>query len=325
MEDPEVWNKPEKTQALGKERAQIEATITMMQGLKQAILDTEGLQEMAEAENDTETLAAINKDAESLTKKIEALEFRRMFSGEMDANNAYLDVQSGSGGTEAQDWAEMLLRMYLRWAERHEFKVEVIEESPGDVAGIKSATVKIEGPYAYGWLRTESGVHRLVRKSPFDSNNKRHTSFASVFISPEIDDDIEIDINPADLRIDTYRASGAGGQHVNRTDSAVRITHIPTNTVVQCQSDRSQHKNRAQAMKQLRARLYEIERQKQSDKQSALEANKKEITWGSQIRSYVLDMSRIKDLRTGVEICNTQAVLDGDLDKFIEASLLGGF
>lgn len=325
MEDPEVWSKPEKTQALGKERAQLETTVHQMQALKQSILDTEALQEMAEAENDTDTLAAVNKDAEVLTKKIEALEFQRMFSGEMDANNAYLDVQSGSGGTEAQDWAEMLLRMYLRWAERHEFKTEVIEESPGEVAGIKSATVKIEGPYAYGWLRTESGVHRLVRKSPFDSNNKRHTSFASVFISPEVDDDIDIDINPADLRVDTYRASGAGGQHVNRTDSAVRITHIPTNTVVQCQSDRSQHKNRAQAMKQLRARLYEMERQKQNEKQHALEANKKEITWGSQIRSYVLDMSRIKDLRTGVEICNTQAVLDGDLDKFIEASLLGGF
>lgn len=325
MEDPEVWSKPEKTQALGKERAQLETTVHQMQALKQSILDTEALHEMAEAENDTDTLAAVNKDAEVLTKKIEALEFQRMFSGEMDANNAYLDVQSGSGGTEAQDWAEMLLRMYLRWAERHEFKTEVIEESPGEVAGIKSATVKIEGPYAYGWLRTESGVHRLVRKSPFDSNNKRHTSFASVFISPEVDDDIDIDINPADLRVDTYRASGAGGQHVNRTDSAVRITHIPTNTVVQCQSDRSQHKNRAQAMKQLRARLYEMERQKQNEKQHALEANKKEITWGSQIRSYVLDMSRIKDLRTGVEICNTQAVLDGDLDKFIEASLLGGF
>lgn len=325
MEDPEVWGKPEKTQALGKERAQIEAVVEMMRALRQEVVDAEALHEMAEAENDTATLNAILRDAEKLTKKVENLEFQRMFSGEMDANNAYLDIQSGSGGTEAQDWADMLLRMYLRWAERHEFKTEIMEMSHGEVAGIKSVTVKVDGPYAYGWLRTESGVHRLVRKSPFDSNNKRHTSFASVFISPEIDDDIEIDINPADLRIDTYRASGAGGQHVNRTDSAVRITHIPTNTVVQCQSDRSQHKNRAYAMKQLRARLYEIERQKQTDKQSALEANKKDITWGSQIRSYVLDMSRIKDLRTGVEVGNTQAVLDGDLDKFIEASLLGGF
>ncbi len=325
MEDPAVWGSPEKTQLLGKERAQIETTVVMMKGLRQQIEDAEALQEMAEAENDTDALASIQDEAEQLTKKVENLEFRRMFSGEMDANNAYLDIQSGSGGTEAQDWAEMLLRMYLRWAERHGFKTELIEASAGDVAGIKSATVKIDGPYAYGWLRTESGVHRLVRKSPFDSNNKRHTSFASVFISPEIDDDIAIDINPADLRIDTYRASGAGGQHVNRTDSAVRITHVPTNTVVQCQSDRSQHKNRASAMKQLRARLYEIERQKQTAKQEALESNKKEITWGSQIRSYVLDNSRIKDLRTGLEICNTQAVLDGDLDKFIEASLLGGF
>lgn len=296
----------------------------MMEALQSHLRDTEELYELAVGENDTETLDIISKDAEKLTNTIEQLEFRRMFSGEMDANAAYMDIQSGSGGTEAQDWANMLLRMYLRWGERHGFKTEMIEVSPGEVAGIKSATVKFEGAYAYGWLRTESGVHRLVRKSPFDSNNKRHTSFASVFISPEIDDNIAIEINPADLRVDTYRASGAGGQHVNRTDSAVRITHIPTNTVVQCQSDRSQHKNRAQAMKQLRARLYELERQKQSAKQEALEANKKDITWGSQIRSYVLDMARIKDLRTGVEVGNTQAVLDGDLDKFIEASLLSG-
>lgn len=296
----------------------------MMQGLKQQLSDTEELYELAFSENDTDTLAVVMQDVEKITNKINELEFRRMFSGEMDANSAYMDIQSGSGGTEAQDWAEMLLRMYLRWGERHSFKTELIEVSAGEVAGIKSATVKFEGPYAYGWLRTESGVHRLVRKSPFDANNKRHTSFASVFISPELDDNIDIEINPADLRVDTYRASGAGGQHVNRTDSAVRITHIPTNVVVQCQSDRSQHKNRAQAMKQLRARLYELERQKQNAKQEALEANKKEITWGSQIRSYVLDMSRIKDLRTGVEVGNTQAVLDGDLDKFIEASLLSG-
>lgn len=295
-----------------------------MDGLQLQLHDAIDLQELAESENDTDTLAAISNDAETLTKKIEHLEFRRMFSGEMDANAAYMDIQSGSGGTEAQDWAEMLLRMYLRWGEKHGFRTEVIEASAGEVAGIKSATVKFEGAYAYGWLRTETGVHRLVRKSPFDSNNKRHTSFASVFIVPEIDDNVTIEINPADLRIDTYRASGAGGQHVNRTDSAIRITHLPTNTVVQCQAERSQHKNRAHAFKQLRAKLYELERQKQQAKQDALEASKKDITWGSQIRSYVLDMSRIKDLRTGVEVGNTQAVLDGDLDKFIEASLLAG-
>jgi peptide chain release factor 2 len=296
----------------------------MMMNLRTHLRDCEELYELAFSENDTDTLEGIIKDAEKFTQKIEQLEFQRMFSGEMDANSAYMDIQSGSGGTEAQDWANMLLRMYLRWGERHGFKTELIEVSPGEVAGIKSATIKFDGSYAYGWLRTESGVHRLVRKSPFDSNNKRHTSFASVFVSPEIDDSIVIEINPADLRIDTYRASGAGGQHVNRTDSAIRITHVPTNTVVQCQSDRSQHKNRAQAMKQLRAKLYEVERQKQVEKQAVLEAGKKEITWGSQIRSYVLDMSRIKDLRTGVEVGNTQAVLDGDLDKFIEASLLSG-
>ena len=324
LEDPAIWNQPEKTQQLGKERSQLENIVQKMEAFSQQLKDTEALYELASAENETDTLEVITKDAEKLTKEIETLEFRRMFSGEMDPNSAYMDVQAGSGGTEAQDWANMLLRMFLRWGERHGFKTEIIEISPGEVAGIKSATVKFEGPYAYGWLRTESGVHRLVRKSPFDANNKRHTSFASVFISPEIDDNIEIEINPADLRIDTYRASGAGGQHVNRTDSAIRITHLPTNTVVQCQSDRSQHKNRAQAMKQLRAKLYEIERHKQQAKQEALEANKKEITWGSQIRSYVLDMSRIKDLRTGVEVGNTQAVLDGDLDKFIEASLLSG-
>lgn len=295
-----------------------------MDTLQADLRDTADLYELANAENDTDTLAEINVDVEKLTKRLEKLEFRRMFSGEMDSNDAYMDIQAGSGGTEAQDWAEMLLRMYLRWGERHGFKAEIIECSAGDVAGIKSATVRFEGSYVYGWLRTESGVHRLVRKSPFDSNNKRHTSFAAVFISPELDDSIEIDINPADLSVDTYRASGAGGQHVNKTDSAIRITHNPTGIIVQCQSDRSQHKNRAQAMKQLRAKLYELERQKLDEKQQALAANKKDITWGSQIRSYVLDMSRIKDLRTGVEIGNTQAVLDGDLDKFIEASLLSG-
>ena len=309
---------------MGKEKSQLEQVIDSIVQLRQLLNDMEELHELALDENDSDTLDAILNDAQKLTKTIADLEFRRMFSGEMDPNCAYVDIQSGSGGTEAQDWANMLLRMYLRWGERHGFKTEIIDMSPGEVAGIKSATVKFDGSYAYGWLRTESGVHRLVRKSPFDSNNKRHTSFASVFISPEIADDIAIEINPADLRIDTYRASGAGGQHVNRTDSAVRITHIPTNVVVQCQADRSQHKNRAQAMKQLRAKLYEVERQKQQAKQDVLEANKKDITWGSQIRSYVLDMSRIKDLRTGVEVGNTQAVLDGDLDQFIEASLLGG-
>ena len=323
-EDPEIWRFPEKTQALGKERALLEDTVERMKQFKRRLQDTAELYELAMGENDTDTLTVIAKEVERMTRDMEALEFRRMFSGEMDANAAYMDIQSGSCGTEAQDWANMLLRMYLRWGERHEFKTEIIEESPGEVAGIKSATVRFEGAYAYGWLRTECGVHRLVRKSPFDSNHKRHTSFASVFISPEIDDNIDIEINPSDLRVDTYRASGAGGQHVNRTDSAVRITHVPTNTVVQCQADRSQHKNKAQAMKQLRAKLYELERQKMQDKQDVLESSKKEITWGSQIRSYVLDMSRIKDLRTGVEVGNTQAVLDGDLDKFIEASLISG-
>ncbi len=259
-----------------------------------------------------------------LEKQVADLEFRRMFSGEMDANNAFLDIQSGSGGTEAQDWAEMLLRMYLRWGERRGFKTELIEASAGEVAGIKSATIKFDGPYAYGWLRTETGVHRLVRKSPFDSGNRRHTSFSAVFVSPEIDDSFEVDINPADLKVDTYRASGAGGQHVNRTESAIRITHIPSGIVVACQSDRSQHKNRSTAMKQLAAKLYEMEMQKRRADQQVVEESKSDIGWGSQIRSYVLDQSRIKDLRTGVEVGNTQAVLDGDLDVFIEASLKSG-
>jgi len=296
----------------------------MLTSLEIQLRDTEALYELAHSENDAETLDAIPQDLEKIAIKLGELEFRRMFSGEMDPHSAYMDIQSGSGGTEAQDWAEMLLRMYLRWGERHGFRTEIIEASPGEVAGIKSATVKFDGPYAYGWLRTESGVHRLVRKSPFDANHKRHTSFASVFLTPEVDDKIDIEINPADLRTDTYRASGAGGQHVNRTDSAVRITHVPTGIVVQCQSDRSQHKNRAQAMKQLRAKLYQLEMNKRLEKQQELEESKKDITWGSQIRSYVLDMSRIKDLRTGVEIAQTQAVLDGDLDKFIEASLKSG-
>jgi len=279
---------------------------------------------MAAAENDEDSVEAIESDIADLDKQLAQLEFRRMFSGEMDLNNAYLDIQSGSGGTEAQDWANMLLRMYLRWGERHGFKTELMEVSAGDVAGIKSATIYYQGDYAFGWLRTEIGVHRLVRKSPFDSGNRRHTSFAAVFVSPEIDDSIEIEINPADLRIDVYRASGAGGQHVNKTESAVRITHNPTGTVVQCQNDRSQHKNKAAAMKQLKAKLYELEIQSRNAESQALEETKSDIGWGSQIRSYVLDQSRIKDLRTGVDTGNTQAVLDGDLDQFIEASLKSG-
>jgi len=279
---------------------------------------------MAAAEEDADTVASVESDINALQSDIEELEFQRMFSGEMDDNPCYLDIQAGSGGTEAQDWAEMLLRMYLRWAEQRGWKAELVEVSAGDVAGIKSATIYIDGDHAFGWCRTETGVHRLVRKSPFDSGNRRHTSFAAVFVSPEVDDDIEIDINPADLRIDVYRASGAGGQHVNRTESAVRITHLPSGVVVQCQNDRSQHKNKDQAMKQLRAKLYELEIQKRNSEQQKLEDSKSDIGWGSQIRSYVLDQSRIKDLRTGVETGNTQAVLDGALDPFVEASLKQG-
>ena len=286
--------------------------------------DADDLLQLAVEEDDAATMGEIVNDLTAFEKTIAALEFRRMFSGEMDANNAFIDIQSGAGGTEAQDWAEMMLRMYLRWAEAHQFKAEVIEASAGEVAGIKSATVKIDGEYAYGWLRTETGVHRLVRKSPFDSGNRRHTSFASVFVSPEVDDNIDIDVDPSDLRIDVYRASGAGGQHVNRTESAVRITHLPTNTVVQCQNDRSQHKNKATAMKQLKAKLYELELQERRARASQVEDSKADVGWGSQIRSYVLDQSRIKDLRTNVETGNTQAVLDGALDPFIEASLKQG-
>lgn len=286
--------------------------------------DAGELLELAVAEDDTGTVDEVVSDLDQFEQRLAGLEFRRMFAGEMDANNAYLDIQSGAGGTEAQDWAEMILRMYLRWAEAHEFKAEVIEASEGEVAGIKSATVHVVGEYAYGWLRSETGVHRLVRKSPFDSGNRRHTSFASVFVSPEVDDDIDIEIDPSDLRIDVYRASGAGGQHVNRTESAVRITHLPTNTVVQCQNDRSQHKNKAQAMNQLKAKLYELELQERRAQASAVEDGKADVGWGSQIRNYVLDQSRIKDLRTGVETGNTQAVLDGGLDDFIEASLKQG-
>ena len=280
--------------------------------------------ELAVAESDAETADAIGTDLERMEERVETLEFQRMFAGEMDASPCFLDIQAGSGGTEAQDWAEMLLRMYLRWAERRGWKTDLVEVSSGEVAGIKSATIHISGDYAYGWCRTETGVHRLVRKSPFDSGNRRHTSFAAVFVSPEVDDDIDVEINPADLRIDVYRASGAGGQHVNTTDSAVRITHIPSGIVVQCQNDRSQHKNKDHAMKQLRAKLYELELQKRTEETQRLEDSKSDIGWGSQIRSYVLDQSRIKDLRTGVEVGNTQAILDGDLDTFVEASLKQG-
>lgn len=324
LEDPKIWNDQAKAQSIGKERAELEKIIKQVDALTSGINDTEELLQLAAADNDEQAIQTLSKDINAYTKQIEDMEFRRMFSGKMDANNAYLDIQSGSGGTEAQDWAEMLLRMYLRWGDQHGFKTDLIEVSAGDVAGIKSATIKFTGDYAYGWLRTETGVHRLVRKSPFDANNKRHTSFASVFVSPEIDEDIEIEINPADLRIDTYRAQGAGGQHVNKTDSAVRIKHNPSGVIVQCQSERSQHQNRAQAMKLLRAKLYEIELRKQRAEKDAIEAAKLEITWGSQIRSYVLDDSRIKDLRTGVETRNTQAVLDGNLDMFIEESLKQG-
>ncbi|MFV2057978.1 MAG: peptide chain release factor 2 [Thiohalomonadales bacterium] len=324
LEVPEIWNDPERAQSLGKERAQLELVVKTLSEVAVGVTDTLELLELAVEESDTDTVSAVEADIFALEQRIAVLEFRRMFSGEMDFENAFMDIQSGSGGTEAQDWAEMLLRMYLRWGEKQGFKTELIEVSDGDVAGIKSATIRFEGEYAFGWLRTETGVHRLVRKSPFDSGNRRHTSFASVFVSPEIDDDIEIDINPADLRIDVYRASGAGGQHVNRTESAVRITHLPTNIVVQCQNDRSQHKNKATAMKQLKAKLYEYETQKRNADQQALEDSKSDIGWGSQIRSYVLDQSRIKDLRTQVETGNTQAVLDGELNMFIEASLKSG-
>lgn len=324
LENPKIWDKPEEAQALGKERGQLEVIVNTINSLERGLSDAEELLKMAVDEGDEETVDTVVQDLVYFEENVAGLEFRRMFAGEMDANNAFLDIQSGSGGTEAQDWASMIERMYLRWGERKGFKTELIEESDGDVAGIKSATIRFEGDYAFGWLRTETGVHRLVRKSPFDSGNRRHTSFASVFVSPEIDDDIAIDINPADLRIDVYRASGAGGQHVNRTESAVRITHNPTGTVVQCQSDRSQHKNKDTAMKQLKAKLYELEMRKRSETQQALEDSKSDIGWGSQIRSYVLDQSRIKDLRTGIETGNTQAVLDGDLDPFIEASLKSG-
>jgi peptide chain release factor 2 len=324
LQEPEVWNDPDKAQSLGQRRARLEAVVKVILDLDTGLADARELLDMAAEDGDADTIASVESDLNGFEEQVALLEFHRMFSGDMDSSNAFLDIQAGSGGTEAQDWAEMLLRMYLRWGEQHEFKTELMEVSAGDVAGIKSATISFQGDYAFGWLRTEIGVHRLVRKSPFDSGNRRHTSFAAVFVSPEIDDNIEIDINPAELRIDVYRASGAGGQHVNKTESAVRITHLPTNTVVQCQNGRSQHKNKDMAMKQLKAKLYELEMQKRNAEAQVVEEGKSDIGWGSQIRSYVLDQSRIKDLRTNVETGNTQAVLDGSLDQFIEASLKSG-
>lgn len=309
---------------MGRQRAELEAVVGGIDKLTIGLDDAHELLTMAEMENDKEAVAEVESDVADLRAIVKKLEFQRMFSGEMDNSHAFLEIQAGSGGTEAQDWSEMLLRMYLRWGEQSGFKVDLIEASDGDVAGIKSAVIRLEGDYAYGWLRTETGVHRLVRKSPFDSGSRRHTSFASVFVVPEVNDDIEIDINPADLRIDVYRASGAGGQHVNKTESAVRITHLPTNTVVQCQNGRSQHANKDTAMKQLKSKLYDLEVQKKNAEQKALEDSKSDIGWGSQIRSYVLDQSRIKDHRTGVESSNTQRVLDGELEIFIQASLKQG-
>ncbi len=319
-----MWDNPERAQALGKERAQLEKIVTGLREIAEGLAGAGELLEMAVAESDESTVQAVEADVEALAARVDKLEFQRMFSGQMDPANAFVDIQAGAGGTEAQDWAEMLLRMYLRWVEGRGWKAELLEASAGEVAGIKSATFRVEGDYAYGWLKTEIGVHRLVRKSPFDSDNRRHTSFTSVFVSPEVDDDIDIEINPADLRTDVYRSSGAGGQHVNKTESAVRITHVPTNTVVACQTERSQHANRDRAMKMLKAKLYELEVQKRNAEKDALEATKSDIGWGSQIRNYVLDQSRIKDLRTGVERTDTQKVLDGDLDGFIEASLKSG-
>ncbi|OYQ79340.1 peptide chain release factor 2 [Ignatzschineria sp. F8392] len=325
LEDPNIWSdNPDKAQKLGQERATLDDFVNGMLSLQSGLDDAKDLVALAKEENDEETLLMIEADLLDYQKQIEQFEFKRMFSGEMDASNAFIDIQAGAGGTEAQDWASMVLRMYLRWGEHHGFKTELLEASPGDVAGIKSASIRFEGDHAYGWLRTETGVHRLVRKSPFDSNNKRHTSFCSVFVSPEIDDNIEIDIDPSDLRVDVYRASGAGGQHVNVTESAVRITHIPTGVVAQCQNERSQHRNKDVAMQQLRSKLYELEMQKKRDAAEALQDSKADVGWGSQIRSYVLDQARIRDLRTGHEVGNPQPVLDGDLDDFIEASLKMG-
>ncbi len=324
LEDPDVWGDPERAQALGKERASLEAVVRSLDQIHSALDEAQELFSLAEAEDDAGTLADVAKEVGKVNREIEGLEFRRMFAGEMDRHIAFLDIQSGSGGTEAQDWADMLLRMYLRWAESRGFEAEILELSPGEIAGIKSATVQFSGDYAFGWLRTETGVHRLVRKSPFDAGHRRHTSFAAVFVSPELEDDIEIEIDPSDLRVDVYRASGAGGQHVNKTESAVRLTHFPSGIVVQCQNDRSQHKNRATAMGQLKAKLYEREQQRRRDESDAQEDSKADIGWGSQIRSYVLDQSRIKDLRTGLESSNPGAVLDGAIDSFLEESLKQG-
>ncbi|WP_110332474.1 peptide chain release factor 2 [Paraburkholderia caballeronis] len=324
LEDPNVWNDSKHAQALGKEKKLLEGVVDVLSSIDSDLRDTQDLFDMAREENDDDTLAACEADAAGIEKRVADVEFRRMFANPADPNNAFIDIQAGAGGTEACDWASMLLRQYLRYCERKGFKTEVLEESEGDVAGIKSATIKVEGEYAYGFLRTETGIHRLVRKSPFDSSGGRHTSFSSVFVYPEIDDSFEIEVNPADLRIDTFRASGAGGQHINKTDSAVRITHIPSGIVVQCQNDRSQHRNRAEAMAMLKSRLYEAEMRKRQSEQDKLESSKSDVGWGHQIRSYVLDNSRIKDLRTNVEISNTKAVLDGDLDDFISASLKQG-
>ncbi|PXW90805.1 peptide chain release factor 2 (bRF-2) [Nitrosomonas sp. Nm84] len=324
LEDPAIWNDSKRTQEIGREKKLLEDTVVTLETMEHQLNDAQELFQIAKDESDDATLSSIADDVGNVEKVIADLEFRRMFSDPMDPNNCFVDIQSGSGGTEAQDWAAMLERMYLRYCERQGFNIEVLEESPGDIAGIKNATLKVSGEYAYGYLRTETGVHRLVRKSPFDSGNRRHTSFASVFVYPEVDDTIEIEINPADLRIDTFRASGAGGQHINKTDSAIRITHNPTGIVVQCQSGRSQHRNKADALAMLRSRLYEAELRKRNDEKQAMEETKTDIGWGHQIRSYVLDQSRIKDLRTNLEIGNTQSVLDGDLNAFIEASLKQG-
>jgi peptide chain release factor 2 len=324
LENPTIWNEPERAQALGKERSMLDKIVSEIRAGSDGLGEAVDLLDLAELENDEGTVEAVVADVDGIARRVEKLEFQRMFSGKMDSTNAFVDIQAGAGGTEAQDWAEMLLRMYLRWAESRGWKAELMEVSGGDVAGIKSATFRVEGDYAYGWLKTEIGVHRLVRKSPFDSDNRRHTSFTSVFVSPEVDDDIDIEINPADLKTDVYRSSGAGGQHVNKTESAVRITHAPSGVVVACQTERSQHANRDRAMKMLKAKLYELEMLKRNAEKDALEATKSDIGWGSQIRNYVLDQSRIKDLRTGIERSDTQKVLDGDLDEFVEASLKAG-
>ena len=324
LEEPGVWSNPERAQELGRERTRLETIVGTLDRLSSGLGEAGELLELAEAEGDADTAGAVQKDVTRLEGEVGRLEFQRMFPGEMDSHHCFLDIQAGAGGTEAQDWAQMLLRMYLKYCDKRGYKVEVLDESEGEVAGIKSATVRFEGEYAYGWLRTETGVHRLVRKSPFDSNARRHTSFASVFLSPEIDDDINIEVNPADIEMDVYRSSGAGGQHVNKTESAVRLRHMPSGIVVACQSERSQHKNRSTAMKMLKAKLYELEVNKRNAAAKVLEDSKSDVSWGNQIRSYVLDQSRIKDLRTGVEIGNTTAVLDGDLDPFLEASLKQG-